>query len=51
MQSITTRPLNRQTEMEKDEDFEVDWVLLYDFEDLGKLWSRFFVECALLNVW
>lgn len=37
--------------MEKDEDFEVDWVLLYEFEDLGELWSKFFAGCALLNVW
>ncbi|KEQ78134.1 hypothetical protein M436DRAFT_60067 [Aureobasidium namibiae CBS 147.97] len=34
MQSTTTRLVNRQAEMERDEDFEVDWVLLFDFEDL-----------------
>lgn len=36
MQVITTRPTSKQAEQEKDEGFEVDWVLLYDFEHLGK---------------
>ena len=36
MQVITTRSTSNQAEKEKHEDFEVDWVLLYDFEHLGK---------------
>jgi anoctamin-10 len=36
MQVITTRSTSNQAEKEKDEDFEIDWVLLYDFEHLGK---------------
>jgi hypothetical protein len=36
MQAITIRPTSNQVKKEKDEDFEVDWVLLYDFEHLGK---------------
>lgn len=36
MQLITRRPTSSQAEKEKDEDFEVDWVLLYDFEDIGR---------------
>ena len=43
MQIITNRPSSSQTEREKDEDFEVDWVLLYDFEDVGKsAYNRWF---------
>ncbi|KAI4765437.1 putative plasma membrane stress response protein [Aureobasidium sp. EXF-3400] len=34
MQVITTRSTSNQAEKEKDEDFEIDWVLLYDFEHL-----------------
>lgn len=30
------RPTSSQAGMEKDEDFEVDWILLFEFEDLGK---------------
>jgi hypothetical protein len=35
MHLLTRRPTSSQSEKEKDEDFEVDWVLLYDFEDIG----------------
>ncbi|KAK6004902.1 hypothetical protein QM012_007681 [Aureobasidium pullulans] len=34
MHLITRRPTGSQAEKEKDEDFEVDWVLLYDLEDI-----------------
>ncbi|KAG9565461.1 putative plasma membrane stress response protein, partial [Aureobasidium melanogenum] len=34
MQLLTRRPTSNLAEKEKDEDFEVDWVLLYDFEDI-----------------
>ncbi|KAG9516607.1 putative plasma membrane stress response protein, partial [Aureobasidium melanogenum] len=34
MHLLTRRPTSTQSEKEKDEDFEVDWVLLYDFEDI-----------------
>lgn len=36
MQIISSRPTSSQSDTEKDEDFEVDWVLLYDFKDIGK---------------
>ena len=36
MHLITSRPISSQAERERDEDFEVDWVLLYDFEDVGE---------------
>ncbi|THW39689.1 putative plasma membrane stress response protein [Aureobasidium pullulans] len=34
MQIISSRPTSSQSDTEKDEDFEVDWVLLYDFKDI-----------------
>ncbi|KAI4741624.1 putative plasma membrane stress response protein [Aureobasidium sp. EXF-12298] len=37
MQVITTRSTSNQAEKEKDEDFEIDWVLLYDFEHLVEI--------------
>lgn len=36
MQLLTRRPTSNLAEKEKDEDFEVDWVLLYDFQDIGR---------------
>lgn len=51
MQSTTVRPPGNRAGMENDEDFEVDWVLLFDFEDLGMSQVTGFRPCVLLNDW